>query len=199
MLLISIISGGATLTWSEESELFRFLRYANLQMYMEVFIAKDIGLEDLLGADDDEELDEILDKINMHINQFHVKKIKKKLLEWPQLLFKACEDNNLPEFKKLLESGPDPTRVKKDNGTNVLFLMAEKNQVDMARLCIDAIKDNPGRLSNLVNNARKSDGKKISYLVYIEVDALVSKLYRVRHMVAEIQGEESGFGLYFDD
>ena len=167
MLLISIISGGATLTWSEESELFRFLRYANLQMYMEVFIAKDIGLEDLLGADDDEELDEILDKINMHINQFHVKKIKKKLQEWPKFLsnlrdniFRAQADNNMSVLKKLLESMADPTQMKTYDGINVLFLMAEKNQVDMARFFINAVKGNPGKLSNLINNAKKCNGKR---------------------------------------
>ena len=70
----------------------------------------------------------------------------------------------------MLESGADPTRVKEDDGTNVLFLMAEKDQVDMARLCIDAVKGHSGKLSNFVNNAKKSDdkelnGKQIAYLM----------------------------------
>ena len=70
--------------------------------------------------------------------------------------------NDLSALEKLLESGADPTRVKKDDGTNVLYLMALNNKVDMARVCIDAVKGHPGKLSNLVNNARKSDGKQIS-------------------------------------
>ena len=156
------------MTWNEESELLRFLRHANLEMYMEAFIAKvgdDFEFEDLSGLDE-KGLVEILEDIGM--KSYQRGPFKKKLQEWKKMLSKFRDDlfnaKDLSALKKLLDSGADPTRVKMDDDTNVLFLMAEKDQVDMARLCIDAVKDDPGKLSNLVNNARKSDGKEIAYL-----------------------------------
>ena len=52
---------------------------------------------------------------------------------------------------RLYNSGP---KVNK-KGTNVLFLMAsmKKNMVQMAKVCVDAVKGDSVKLADLVNNS----------------------------------------------
>ena len=46
----------------------------------------------------------------------------------------------------------DPLGTNK-KGINVLHLMAKRNQVEMARRCLEAVKEDKARVINLVNNS----------------------------------------------
>ena len=46
----------------------------------------------------------------------------------------------------------DPLRTNKKQ-INVLHLMAKRNQVEMARRCLDAVRADPARAINFVNNS----------------------------------------------
>ena len=46
----------------------------------------------------------------------------------------------------------DPLWTNK-KGINVLHLMAKRNQVEMARRCLEAVKEDNARAINLVNNS----------------------------------------------
>ena len=46
----------------------------------------------------------------------------------------------------------DPLRTNKKE-INVLHLMAKRNQVEMARRCLEAVKEDKARVINLVNNS----------------------------------------------
>ena len=67
------------------------------------------------------------------------------------LLFHASIVNSLPAVKALVELGVDPLRTNKKQ-INALHLMAKRNQVEMARQCLEAVRADPARAINLVNN-----------------------------------------------
>ena len=55
-------------------------------------------------------------------------------------------------IKAPVELGVDPLRTNKKQ-INVLHLMAKRNQVEMARRCLEAVRADPARAINFVNNS----------------------------------------------
>ena len=55
-------------------------------------------------------------------------------------------------LRLLVELGVDPLRTN-NKQINVLHLMAKRNQVEMARRCLEAVKADPARAISFVNNS----------------------------------------------
>ena len=108
---------------------------------------------------EDQKLTEALNNIQGDINAFHETEEGDA-----NLLFYAAEYDNRPAFEALLKMGSlDVTKVN-EQGKNVLHVMAQKDRMDLAKLCIEKLEGQQGDiLKKFVNCSTKTgEGENFS-------------------------------------
>jgi len=134
--------------------------------------AHDAALDEFKRQGVDEvQLASVLGEIGGDIGAFHTHRDAEF-----NLLFHASIEGSLPAVKALVELGVDPLRTNKKQ-INVLHLMAKRNQVEMARRCLEAVRADPARAINFVNNS-----SNIGWTVLIQA-ASEGKLDFVRWLI----------------
>ena len=82
------------------------------------------------------------------------------------LLCYAAEHDNMPAFEAILKTeGFDVTQINAQ-GKNLLHLMAEKNQVDLAKLCLKKLEGEGGdKLKMFINCPTKKGEPGNTFLI----------------------------------